>query len=692
MNEFIFTWRIENISYSWHENLARINSPSFLADTLQNTVWTLRLNPRAKSPVTGIDSGECFSLYLIRSEDNGPRDFSFDYEYSLVSANNLTLKTLRPESFTAAPGRIAFFPTSLRQEVFVRKKVLYLQQDVLTLRCRMWKCEGDIDRFGQCFGRTHLEIERILSVADMNPKITRKKTILIHSEKRNTVLLSVNIFHEEGGLKIDIRRRDIMKIKVSTFKFSAVGRNRTPLSYCDSWLNMPDGVVQSMPFSDTESKASVTNKLKLTCEFIYSTGEETKSVEKVTPSSFKFPEFPSNCILSCVPSGKLADCPSICKDLWDLYSKQILCDVELKTQSTSFWVHKTVLCARSPVFLAMFTGEMKEKTSKCVEIEDLENDTLEKFLAFLYTDSFEESQLNAVVELYYAADKYQVERLKFFCRSFFANNINISNVCDLLMLADRHSDSRLKSRVEDYIVRHHKRIFRSSTWKEFSDKQPLMVAKTMLCKSEVEREKEKPAEEYKMSSYPNALDDFRSLYQSQTLSDIIIQTTSASFPAHKTILCAGSSRLRRVIARGKSTDSLKMEDLEDNTVSSLLLFLHTDSLGDIKWEDATKLYHAAIDYQIERLKIKCSCFFLENLKASNAADLLKLAHEHGDARLKSLVEDFISLHDEEMNLSEGWPETGQADPPQRMETRLSKRLRLENNKNNKIVKTGKLNH
>ncbi|GBN90945.1 hypothetical protein AVEN_141313-1 [Araneus ventricosus] len=145
------------------------------------------------------------------------------------------------------------------------------------------------------------------------------------------------------------------------------------------------------------------------------------------------------------------------------------------------------------------------------------------------------------------------------------------------------------------------------------------------------------------------------------------------------MLCAGSSTLRKLLESGNSPASLKMEDSEVDTVSRLLLFLYTDSLGDINWTTATKLYHAAIAYQIERLKIKCSVFLLENLKRSNAANLLKLAHEHRDARLKSLVEDFISLHDEETTLSDGWSETSQADPPQRMETRLSKRLRIENN-------------
>ncbi|GBN31493.1 Speckle-type POZ protein B [Araneus ventricosus] len=487
MNEFIFTWSIENISYSWYKNHRHITSPSFVADTLQNTAWTLRLYPRGRL-LFGGDVDDFMSLYLIRGEDDGPSDFLFNCEFSCISANNLTLESVRPERLASTSGleSIVFLR---KHEVFVRRKALYLPQDTLTLRCRMWTCEGDIDQFGQCFARTRLEIERILSVKDMNPGITSMNEIHIHSKRQKELLFEVSIVYEEDVLKISVFLIKTKLVKFSTVKFSLELKNRILFNYFDSWLNIPCGVVLKKPFSDTEKLETARNKLKLIYEFIYSTGEETNSIEKISPCAFKFPQFPSKCILSFIPSGKLSDCPSAGKDLWDLYVKHILCDVELKTQSTSFWVHKTVLCARSPVFLAMFTGEMKEKTSKCVEIEDLENDTLEKFLAFLYTDNFEESQWNSVVELYYAADKYQVERLKCFCRSFFANNIDDLNVCELLMLADKHSDFHLKFRVEDYILRHHKRIFRSSAWKEFSDKQSLLAVRAMLYKYNVERRK-----------------------------------------------------------------------------------------------------------------------------------------------------------------------------------------------------------
>ncbi|CAL1290134.1 unnamed protein product [Larinioides sclopetarius] len=189
--------------------------------------------------------------------------------------------------------------------------------------------------------------------------------------------------------------------------------------------------------------------------------------------------------------------------------------------------------------------------------------------------------------------------------------------------------------------------------------------------------REHPAKKYKSPSYPNVIDDLRSLNLSQAISDIVIQSKGTTLHAHKTILCAGSLRLRKVITKGKSTSSLKMEDLEEETVSRLLLFLYTDSLGEIKWEDATKLYHAAVAYQIERLKIKCSCFFLENLDATTASHLLQLAHKYRDARLKLLVEDFSSLHDKDITLSEDWQKIDEIDSSKRVETRLSKRLRLE---------------
>ncbi|GBN22025.1 hypothetical protein AVEN_211335-1 [Araneus ventricosus] len=49
-----------------------------------------------------------------------------------------------------------------------------------------------------------------------------------------------------------------------------------------------------------------------------------------------------------------------------------------------------VLSARSSVFKSMFTPDMREKTTDCVIIEDLEADTVRWMLVCLYSDNLDD--------------------------------------------------------------------------------------------------------------------------------------------------------------------------------------------------------------------------------------------------------------------------------------------------------------
>ncbi|GBN16478.1 Speckle-type POZ protein [Araneus ventricosus] len=669
MKEFIFTWGVENISYSWHKTGEEIVSPTFCAAPLQNTAWTLKLYPR------GRDNSDYLSLYLIRERDQVPINLAVNFELSCVYADTSALHScFVPETFTTfSEGGYYGFGESCfikRYEVFGRRKTLYLPQDILTLRCRMWRDEDD-DEFGQIFGRTRLTTERIVSVENIYLENLMNKTFNIQSKHQNEALMSVGIVYYDDKIKLGINPIS-GDMKTFTCKVTFVDK-RTGRRLCEHiscFFGRPHSEVWQLPFTErvlpTENDNSVTSNFEILTDCMYSTGEEVKMIEKDCP--VRIPEFLSNYIISWVPSVRQADYPSISKDLWALYNDQILCDVELKTQTKSFFVHEVVLCARSPVFLAMLTREMKEKINKYIEIEDISADTLEKFLAFLYTDAFEDLEWDAVAEVYYAADKYQVERLKFLCRSYFLKNDDFDNVCELLILADRHQDCELKRKAHDYIWRNEEKVFRSSTWKKFADEQPQLAMKTMLSKYE-EKDNQSPAEtiDDSITNHPSMLDDFGSLYQGQIINDIVIKSKSTTFPAHTTVLCASSPTFKDMFTRIcdtnkkiKSTDFFEIEDLEDDTVSQLLLFLYADSLEDVQWDTAKKLYHAAGVYQIRRLQFKCSCFLLENLKVSNACDLLLFAHEQRDVQLKLAVEDFIHMYDEEIFGSDEWAALGEA--------------------------------
>ncbi|CAL1281796.1 unnamed protein product [Larinioides sclopetarius] len=171
-----------------------------------------------------------------------------------------------------------------------------------------------------------------------------------------------------------------------------------------------------------------------------------------------------------------------------LYWEQLLTDVLLHTATKSFPAHKNVLCARSLVFRAMLTNDMKEKNNDCINVEDLENESVQRLLLFLYSDSLEELQWESAMQLYYAACKYAIEKLKVLCSSFLVEDLSTSTASELLLLADTNSDTDLKKIVEDFILEHDEEVFCSDEWDNLSEKNPHLFMKTMKLKYKRKKE------------------------------------------------------------------------------------------------------------------------------------------------------------------------------------------------------------
>ncbi|GFU31833.1 TD and POZ domain-containing protein 4 [Trichonephila clavipes] len=151
------------------------------------------------------------------------------------------------------------------------------------------------------------------------------------------------------------------------------------------------------------------------------------------------------------------------ENLETLYKENLFCDMKLKTKTKSFPVHKSILGARSPVFKAMFTHDMKEKNSGCVNIDDLDDDTIQRMLLYIYTAKLQDLQWDSACNLYAAADKYEILSLKSECFSFLKDNLTQDNACSLLIFTNKHPDENLNSLIQDYIL-NHKNIFHSDEW------------------------------------------------------------------------------------------------------------------------------------------------------------------------------------------------------------------------------------
>ncbi|XP_042903450.1 speckle-type POZ protein isoform X2 [Parasteatoda tepidariorum] len=141
--------------------------------------------------------------------------------------------------------------------------------------------------------------------------------------------------------------------------------------------------------------------------------------------------------------------------------------VTLRTPNRDFLVHKAVLCAKSPVFNAMFERKMKEGDSNMVDIDDIDSQTMATLVQFLHFQPLGDLKWESAVTLYYAADKYQIDLLKKECVLLLKKELSVENICDALLLADLHQDKNLMSCAQEYFCRNSKLIFISKQWKDF---------------------------------------------------------------------------------------------------------------------------------------------------------------------------------------------------------------------------------
>ncbi|GIZ03969.1 TD and POZ domain-containing protein 3 [Caerostris extrusa] len=157
----------------------------------------------------------------------------------------------------------------------------------------------------------------------------------------------------------------------------------------------------------------------------------------------------------------------------------VLCDTKLRTSTETFPAHTVVLSARSPVFRAMFSNDMKEKSNNCVDITDLEADTVRRLLVYVYSDSLEYLDWENARNLYVAADKYDINSLKYKCALYLKQNLQGSNCCSILEMADRHQDADMKRTVQDFMAVLEDEFLFSDDWIELEKNIPKLATETL---------------------------------------------------------------------------------------------------------------------------------------------------------------------------------------------------------------------
>ncbi|OPL21749.1 hypothetical protein AM593_02244, partial [Mytilus galloprovincialis] len=127
----------------------------------------------------------------------------------------------------------------------------------------------------------------------------------------------------------------------------------------------------------------------------------------------------------------LAECMS------HMLKNEIMCDVTLRVGEGRIPIkaHKYMLASRSPVFHTMFEGSMPETGE--ISIPDIEENTFNDILVYIYTDKIAVTNSN-VTELLYASDKYMLSKVKRECEKTLKKTATSKHAAKTLQTAYKY--------------------------------------------------------------------------------------------------------------------------------------------------------------------------------------------------------------------------------------------------------------
>ncbi|KAF6200762.1 hypothetical protein GE061_005207 [Apolygus lucorum] len=142
----------------------------------------------------------------------------------------------------------------------------------------------------------------------------------------------------------------------------------------------------------------------------------------------------------------------------------------------------------------------------------------------------------------------------------------------------------------------------------------------------------------------DTFNEYWKLYVEKRLVDTIVTVKGTEFKVHRLVLAANSKVFESMFSHNmleSSTNQVTIPDCEPEVFSELLKFLYTKRVDNVKLF-ARELLVCADKYGLEQLKKVCEMSIGEEIKKSNAVDILILADMYNSENLKNKVLDHIS--------------------------------------------------
>jgi hypothetical protein len=147
-------------------------------------------------------------------------------------------------------------------------------------------------------------------------------------------------------------------------------------------------------------------------------------------------------------------------------------DVVFAVEGRQVRAHRYILAAQCPVLRSMLVGPFIEANvprEEEIVVHDIEEPVFRECLRFLYTDDLSPQADEMLDSLLVAADKYQIDRLRWLCERGLVRGLCAENCCDSLLLGSSIGAPRLTSAALRFAVQHAADILPTAGLKRLSE-------------------------------------------------------------------------------------------------------------------------------------------------------------------------------------------------------------------------------
>lgn len=172
---------------------------------------------------------------------------------------------------------------------------------------------------------------------------------------------------------------------------------------------------------------------------------------------------------SCTNTCRFSDLTVLAKEFSSLLENDLTADVTLLIHADKEEVrlkgHKAILAARSPVFMAMLFGPMREsQLQEVVVASEFAPDTMRQLLTFIYTGCVDNVTLEQLVPLMACSDHFQVESLYKAIFNHLELSVQPENACTILSYAKVYRQEAVVELYTRFVLLHAPKVLESESF------------------------------------------------------------------------------------------------------------------------------------------------------------------------------------------------------------------------------------